>query len=525
MREIVHVIEKNVLTPDPNDLYQLIKATRSQRANFVYDTGSVNHISVALDPPLASYTLGMLIRVLIKNTNTGAVVINAGAGVVPVRKMSGADVSSGDLPANGIATLAFDGTVFQLTNFGGAGPAIPPGSTVPPAQVYEVKIPYCVDTSTTPGIITANFSPAITVLHAGDELAVKLNNTAPGPTVMNINGALSINCLPNSGGEMLQGDMHAGSVVIFFFDGTNLYFAPDPVIDAQVQYPIGPGQHWTTVAQAMGVIGRKSIGPSGAVILKMTQNVFNGPIDILHPDGDRIAVKGTMIGPAPAWTEFAASGSDSTSLARDAANNLAMLRTRYGTEIHMDTGEGNRGLSNIGPGMVQFLDLLVVGNQVPMPPPPHLDQAGFLNWQGTSCYLNNVAFWGLQVGILNYGTCYAVNCSISGTFCAIQVQGWIAANGTYMFGSTSYGVAQLAGNSQFDQCIAKFCGFMGVRCNAGSLGYARSWSLNSGYLDEFANSGGAIYNSGSSFNTASPSPNTQGNNYGVIVSYAYPTSA
>jgi len=60
---------------------------------------------------------------------------------------------------------------------------------------------------------------------AGMIVAVKVNNTAPGPTTMTINALAPINCAPNGGGPMLQGDLHKANVVLFFYDGINLYFA------------------------------------------------------------------------------------------------------------------------------------------------------------------------------------------------------------------------------------------------------------------------------------------------------------
>ena len=71
MREIVGVIQKNGLPPNSADLLQLVKGTRSQKVNFAEDTGSVNTLSVAFDPPITSYSLGLPIRVRCKNNNSG----------------------------------------------------------------------------------------------------------------------------------------------------------------------------------------------------------------------------------------------------------------------------------------------------------------------------------------------------------------------------------------------------------------------------------------------------------------------
>ena len=98
-----------------------MKGTRSQKVNFAEDTGSVNTLSVAFDPPITSYSLGLPIRVRCKNNNTGPSTIDAGAGRVQIRKPTGAQVASGDLTAGGLIELVYDGAAFQMINFGGAG--------------------------------------------------------------------------------------------------------------------------------------------------------------------------------------------------------------------------------------------------------------------------------------------------------------------------------------------------------------------------------------------------------------------
>ena len=87
--------------------------------NYADDVGSVNALAVAYDPPITAYTVGLPLRVKVKNTNTGASTINAGPGAVPIRRPTGLALLAGDLTANGLAELVFDGAVFQMINFGG----------------------------------------------------------------------------------------------------------------------------------------------------------------------------------------------------------------------------------------------------------------------------------------------------------------------------------------------------------------------------------------------------------------------
>src|SRR5262245_60903846 len=146
MRELVAVISKSKLTPDTTDLMQVAKGVRSQRMNWVEDTGSVNSLSVALDPPIGAYTNGLVLKVKVAVTNTGAATIDAGAGRVPIKRMNGGGTGAGDLPQGGVADLVYDGSGFQMCNYlGGAG-----GGT---GTNYYVNIPYAVDQSSVPNIV------------------------------------------------------------------------------------------------------------------------------------------------------------------------------------------------------------------------------------------------------------------------------------------------------------------------------------------------------------------------------------
>src|SRR5262252_3365391 len=90
LREIVATISKGMITPDATDLMQMLKSIRSQRMNYVQDSGSVNHLSFAFDPALTSYSLGFPIRVKVAADNTGPSSINAGAGLAAIKTMAGA---------------------------------------------------------------------------------------------------------------------------------------------------------------------------------------------------------------------------------------------------------------------------------------------------------------------------------------------------------------------------------------------------------------------------------------------------
>lgn len=70
-------------------------------------------------PPVVSYSFRKSFYLLIGNANTGASTINIdGAGAKNIYKFGSTPLIAGDLPANGIVEIAYDGTNFQVVGGG-----------------------------------------------------------------------------------------------------------------------------------------------------------------------------------------------------------------------------------------------------------------------------------------------------------------------------------------------------------------------------------------------------------------------
>ena len=121
MRELVAMITGGGETPSDADLQQLLKAARSQFANYCADVGVTNALVGVFSPAIAIYTMGMPFRVLVSHTNTGASTFDGGAGAHPIKHCDGTDVAGDDLPAGALVELVWAGSAFQMTNFFGAG--------------------------------------------------------------------------------------------------------------------------------------------------------------------------------------------------------------------------------------------------------------------------------------------------------------------------------------------------------------------------------------------------------------------
>jgi hypothetical protein len=212
--EIVNLIIASGLVPTDSDLQQLLESVRSQFVNYAVDTGSVNAYSVAYTPALLVRQLGQPYRVKILNNNTGASTFNDGLGVAPIVLSGGAALSANELVAGMIAELVWDGTHFQLVNstVGGGG-----GGTV---NNYFIEIPYVADTSVTPNLITAPFSPAITAPVDGNPILVKIANANSGATQIGVNALALANVVNRDGTPLAIGALVAGQMALLIRSGS-----------------------------------------------------------------------------------------------------------------------------------------------------------------------------------------------------------------------------------------------------------------------------------------------------------------
>jgi hypothetical protein len=511
-RELLEMIQESSFVPSDADLTQLLQAIRSQFINTVVDTGSVNVLSVACSPPLQAYTRGLLLRVLVYNTNTAACSIDAGCGRVNIHRVNGAALSPGDLHAGGLYDLGYDGTAFQLINFLGTG-------TVGDINNYYINIPYAVDASTTANVVTANFSPAITTVAAGQAILVKIANNNTAATKININTLTPITLKALDGGDLLPDDIVAGGIYLMVSDGTNFYLAPSHIIVSNVTLNI-PSVQFATPTALLNALERKLIGPTGHVTIQLATGIY-APFSVQHPSTNSITIKGTMIGALPTSASFSASGSSAASRAADASFNLTMLRQRYGTEIQIPS-TGGIGI-HIGLGTLPTIEdiLITTGNTANT-------NGNVYGIYDNSATCIDVSVWGCHGGFVANPN-GAITCF--GCFASCCYYGFDALHGG-RFGMSVNGSQD---NGAFGCDIAGFIAegqaYMNINTTRsagnGYYGYAATdmsailanniIANTNGYQDAIATNLSEINMSNVSMGYTSPSPNTFGNNNAAMI--------
>ena len=91
------------------------KTLRDRNFNYGVDTGTANTYVVALDPPITTYTAGLMIYFMATNANTGASTLAIdGLTATAMKKSVSSALESGDILDNEMIFCVYDGTNFQL---------------------------------------------------------------------------------------------------------------------------------------------------------------------------------------------------------------------------------------------------------------------------------------------------------------------------------------------------------------------------------------------------------------------------
>lgn len=95
------------------------------------NTGTGDALVISFTPAVSAYAAGQIFWVQATAANTGAATLNAGAGAVAIKKVTGSggkvDVAAGDMFQDGQYIFVHDGTHFVLLN-----PGFPPASSTGP---------------------------------------------------------------------------------------------------------------------------------------------------------------------------------------------------------------------------------------------------------------------------------------------------------------------------------------------------------------------------------------------------------
>ncbi len=124
------------------------------------------------------------------------------------------------------------------------------------SQIQNNSFTYGVDASVTANTITASVSPAISSYVAGQKFQILIANTNTGSSTININSVGSQNIVSQSGNALTGGELLAGLVSDFEYNGTNFqlinpaYSTSQPNLIVGGEFSTNPWQRGTTFTAA-----------------------------------------------------------------------------------------------------------------------------------------------------------------------------------------------------------------------------------------------------------------------------------
>lgn len=96
---------------------QLARTVRDSKHTYAADTGAANAYVVTLVPAPSAYVTGMVVRFKAANANTTTSTINVNTlGAKTIKKDHDVNLEAGDIEANQMVTLIYDGTDFEMVS-------------------------------------------------------------------------------------------------------------------------------------------------------------------------------------------------------------------------------------------------------------------------------------------------------------------------------------------------------------------------------------------------------------------------
>lgn len=91
--------------------------TQNGSAVYAADAGATDSYAITLSPAISAYTTGMIINFRANTANTGTASLNVnGLGAVTLKKSVNVNLDTGDILANQLCSVIYDGTNFQMNS-------------------------------------------------------------------------------------------------------------------------------------------------------------------------------------------------------------------------------------------------------------------------------------------------------------------------------------------------------------------------------------------------------------------------
>ena len=246
-------------------------------------TGGPAAYVITLTPTPLAYTAGMQISFLAPNANTGAATLQIqGLGTAPTIKTPAlADLSAGNISAQQIVDVVFDGTYWQMTNVTAAG-SLSAAQISEPARMSENQ--FIMDTGAAAGQFAAVLVPAVTNISgpaAGMVVRFKaIHASVSGSNTLSVNGLTAKTILKNGTQNLTATDIVVGQLVEVAFDGTNFQMTSPVNTPNTINNYFRAGTATLTAATALTISFSSAVPDANYVVVTTCETVAGGPINI-----------------------------------------------------------------------------------------------------------------------------------------------------------------------------------------------------------------------------------------------------
>lgn len=191
---------------------------QQQAGNYGADTsGTANALVVTLSPAPANLAAMAAAPIRITksstaNTGTCSLALN-GFAVTPIIWGDGSPMGVGDLPANSLFTVAYDGSANFIMQ---SVPFVPPMFADVQAQLGN----YVADTGSGSNIYVVTLGPALVAPVVGMPIRTRIAHSNSGASTLNVNGLGAVAIHDSLGNALKANALRAGMIAEFFYDGT-----------------------------------------------------------------------------------------------------------------------------------------------------------------------------------------------------------------------------------------------------------------------------------------------------------------
>lgn len=177
---------------------------QSGAVQFLTNVSGTDTITATVTPTIAAYTAGQTFRFVTAGINTGAATINInGIGVKSITKSGTTALVAGDLPADGLITITYDGNRFQIVGAAsGSASSANSVATTDDTTTSSSVYPTFVDANSGNNPIKVTSSKLSFVPSTGYLSATRFVGPLTGAVTGNVTGNLTGNVTGNVTGDV-----------------------------------------------------------------------------------------------------------------------------------------------------------------------------------------------------------------------------------------------------------------------------------------------------------------------------------